>query len=128
MSTFHIFDSRDARYETFRSAGKGFQNVCEWVGPQQGAQYQAGIAELSHIRVADYVFAFDDFLFVLEGSIALTDAEKSETLTPGQAVFIPAGTKVTMDVPERLLWIYVAYSDSIHWKDTPNQPGRVEEI
>ncbi len=123
-----VFDKKDAIFETFRSAGKGHQSVCEWVGPGSGARYQAGIAELSHIRIADYEFAFDDFLYVLEGSITITDPAQSVTLTPGQAVLIPEGAVVTMEVPNRLLWTYVAYSDHLHWKDTPKKPRCAEEI
>ena len=128
MSGIQAFDRRDAVYLPFRNAGDGHQSVCEWVGPSNGGRYQAGIATLEHIRIADYVFAFDDFLFVLEGGITITDENGAKSLTPGQAVFIPEGTKVTMEVPDHLVWTYVAYSDSLHWKDTPQEPGAVEEI
>ena len=128
MPNIQVFDRRDAVYEPFRSAGGGHQSVCEWVGPKDGASYHAGIATLEHIRITDYVFAFDDFLFVLEGAITITDEIGSTTLVPGQAVFIPEGTRVTMDVPDRLVWTYVAYSGSPHWKDTQETPGSVEEI
>ncbi len=128
MPKIQVFDRRDAVYEPFRSIGAGHQSVCEWVGPKDGAPYQAGIATLEHIRIADYVFAFDDFLFVLEGSVIVTDESGSTTLTPGQAVFIPKGTRVTLDVPDRLVWTYVAYGASRHWSDTPETPGAVEEL
>ena len=127
MSGIQVFDREDAVYEPFRTAGKGHQSVCEWVGPSNGGRYQAGIATLEHIRIADYVFAFDDFLFVLEGEIIISEGDLEVSLTPGKAVFIPEGTKVTMDVPNRLVWTYVAYSEALHWKDTPNAPGAVEE-
>ncbi len=128
MPVIQVFDSRGAVYEAFRSVGEGHQSVCEWVGPEHGASYQAGIATLEHIRIADYVFAFDDFLFVLEGAITITDETGSTTLKPGQAVFIPKGTRATLEVPDRLVWTYVAYGGSSNWKDTPEMPGTVEEI
>ncbi len=128
MPRIQIFDRRDAVYEPFRTAGAGHQSVCEWVGPKEGAHYQAGIAELEHIRIADYVFAFDDFLFVLEGSVTITDESGPASLTPGQAVFIPKGSRVTLEVPDRLVWTYVAYGASQHWKDSTEPPGAVEEL
>ncbi len=128
MPKIQVFDSRAAVYEPFRSVGAGHQSVCEWVGPKDGAHYQAGIATLERIRIADYIFAFDDFLFVLEGAVIVTDETGSASLTPGQAVFIPEGTRVTLDVPDRLVWTYVSYSDSLHWKDTPETPGSVEAL
>ncbi len=128
MSSIQLFDRRDAVYEPFRTAGAGHQSVCEWVGPSNGGRYQAGIAKLEHIRITDYVFAFDDFLYVLEGEIIISDEELSVSLKAGQAVFIPERTKVTMEVPNRLVWTYVAYSDSLHWKDTLNEPATVEEV
>lgn len=128
MPTIKVFDRRDAVFEPFRTVGDGHQSVCEWVGPKDGASYQAGIATLEHIRIADYVFSFDDFLFVLEGSITITDETGPTTLTPGQAVFIPKGTRVTLEVPDRLVWTYVAHGGTLHWKDSPETPGVVEEL
>ena len=128
MSTIQVFDRRNAVYETFRSAGDGHQSVCEWVGPKDGASYQAGIATLQHIRIADYVFSFDDFLYVLEGAVTITDENGSNTLTPGQAVFIPKGSRVTMEVPDRLVWTYVAFGGSLDWQKTPQSPRAIEEI
>ena len=74
------------------------------------------------------VFAFDDFLYVLEGAVTITDENGSKTLTPGQAVFIPKGTRVTMEVPDRLVWTYVAFGGSLDWQKTPQSPRAVEEI
>lgn len=128
MPNIRVFDSRDAAYHPFRTAGAGHQSICEWVGPKDGAPYQAGIATLEHIRIADYVFAFDDFLFVLEGAVIITDESGTVSLTAGQAVFIPKDTRVTLEVPDRLVWTYVAYGASGHWKDSPEIPGAVEEL
>ena len=128
MPKIQVFDRRDVTYDPFRTAGAGHQSICEWVGPKDGAPYQAGIAKLEHIRIADYVFAFDDFLFVLEGEVIVTDESGSVSLTQGQAVYIPKGTRVTLEVPERLVWTYVAHGASLHWKDSPETPGTVEEL
>ncbi len=76
------FAAADAVYRAFRSAGAGRQNICQWIGPESGAPYQAGITELSRIRIADYTFTFDDF-FVLEGSITIIQEGARRTLGPG---------------------------------------------
>lgn len=122
------FRASDTRYETFRQAGSGYQNICQWVGPEDGAPYQAGIAELSRIRITDYVFGFDDFLHVLEGGINIYQNGEKTSLGPGDALYIPKGATVTLEVPDRLLWTYVAHTDDTHWKDSATEPRSVEEM
>ncbi|MEM7425299.1 MAG: cupin domain-containing protein [Pseudomonadota bacterium] len=128
MPKIQVFDRRDAVYDPYRVVGAGHQSVCEWVSSKDGAPYQAGIAQLERIRIADYVFAFDDFLFVLEGAVIVTDESGPVSLAPGQAVFVPKGTRLTLDVPDRLVWTYVAHGASLHWKDSSETPGAVEEL
>lgn len=112
------FSRADAVYQTFRSAGPGSrQDVCEWIGPADGAPFQGGIAELTRIRINDYTFGIDDFLYVLEGGITLRQGTAETVLGPGTGVYIPKGATVTLEVPDRLLWIYCAYGAGGHWKD-----------
>ncbi len=127
MTQFQVFKTSEATFEPFRTVGNGYQNVCEWIGQNTNAPYQAGIAELSHICIEDYKFSFHDFLYVLEGEIILTQEQRTETLSVGQAVYIPEGAIVTLDVPNYLLWIYVARSHQGHWKRGISTPGAVVE-
>jgi len=122
------FRASDARYETFRQAGSGYQNICQWVGPEDGAPYQAGIAELFRIRIADYVFGFDDFLYVLEGGINVYQNGEKTSLVPGDALYIPKGATVTLEVTDRLLWTFVAHAGDTHWKDSATEPSAIEEF
>ena len=126
--SFRTFAAAEARYDTFRRPGKGRQDICQWLGPQDDAPYQAGIAELSRIRIADYTFAFDDFLFVLEGGITIRQDDRSVDLGPGEALFIPRGATVTLEVPDRLVWTYVAHTGDTDWSSHANEPGAVEEM
>jgi len=43
-------------------------------------------------------------------------------------LFIPKGSVVTIEVPDRLLWAYTAYSGDSHWKDAASEPKAVEEL
>jgi len=122
------FKTAEATFETFRSTGRGRQDICTWVGPGDGAPYQAGIAELRHIRIADYTFAFDDFLYVLEGGVTITQEGRATTLGPGEAVFIPRGATVTLEIPDRLVWTFVAHADGADWAQLAGEPGAVEEL
>lgn len=128
MQKIKTFYSGDAQFEVFRTAGQGYQKICQWVGPEDGAPYQAGIAELSRIRIVDYEFTFDDFLFVLEGEVRITQDNETSTLQSGKALFIPKGSVVTIEVPDKLVWTFCAYSGNTHWKDAVSEPLAVEEM
>lgn len=129
MSVTKVFPGSAVRYEPIRTHGRGVQRACEHVSPEDGIPFCAGIAELSHIRIADYEFSVDDYLYVLEGAITISDDDKTVTLGPGDAIFIPAGTKVTMEVPERMLWAYASTRpDPRPWSEWLKEAGGVTEL
>ena len=121
------FFSRDAApYQPLRQVGKGYQACSEWLG--EGYPLRTGIAELAHIRIEDYVHPCDDFLFVLEGEVSISDANTTRTLRPGDAVFIPINTRITIEVPDKLVWIYAAVAPAGDWDSILNEPGALKEV
>lgn len=128
MTGIKIFCADSAVFETYRSVGAGRQKICEWIGQEDGTPFQAGIAELTRIRLQDYTFAFDDFLFILDGSVKVFEGTQTETLGPGQALFISRGTTVTLEVSDRLLWVYAASITGTHWSEAANEPAALEEM
>ena len=130
MPGITAFKRQGTRFETLRQVGRGYQKAGQWVGPAQGAPFNGGIAELSHFKIAGYEFVLDDFLYVLEGSVRIEDAENDVWLTPGQGVFIPKGTVVTIEVPDRMVWVYVsspAFASVGETKDALKEPSSLTE-
>ncbi len=117
MASFDVFRTSEAEFVKLRATGAGFQRVCEWIGNDSGLPIQAGIAEISRLCIHERTFNFDDFIYVVEGEMLLTEGEETETVTPGDSVHIRAGSTVTMDVPHRLLMLWVAHSPTGDWRD-----------
>jgi ethanolamine utilization protein EutQ (cupin superfamily) len=126
--TVAVFRSEDVAFVPFREVDRGHQSLCEWVGVERGAGFVTGIAELARIEIADYRFAFDDFLYVVEGGVEIEQAGETESLRPGDALHIPCGAVVTIRVPTRLVWIYCAQVSGEHWKDHATAPGAVRAM
>lgn len=126
MPQARTFDAAVAAYSELRTEGDGEQRVCEWITPQDGHRNSISVAELRNIRVADYRFGFSDFLYVTSGSMRIIQDGETHKLTPGQAILIPEGVTVTMEVEGWMRWIYV--TDPGNWRDLMETPGRVEAI
>jgi len=57
-----------------------------------------------------YTLEYTEFVYVLEGSLMLTDARgRKETFRPGDAVLLPRGTEVTWEQDERMREYYVIF-------------------
>ncbi len=57
-----------------------------------------------------YTLQYTEFVYVLEGSLMLTDARgRKETFRPGEAVLLPRGTEVTWEQDERMREYYVIF-------------------
>ncbi len=126
MPTVKTFDASEARYKELRTQDGGVQKVCEWITPEDGHHNSIGVAELRNIRIAEYRFGFSDFLYVTGGAVRIIQDGVPHDLTPGQAILIPEGTVVTMEVPDWLRWVYV--TDPGNWRDLMGTPGRVEAM
>ena len=120
------FSRAEAPMTVMRKVGRGFQQYHDWLGPE--APFRAGIAELGHIRVSDYDFPCDDFLYVLEGETIITNADGPFTLRPGEANFIRADKPISREVPERVLWLYASMTDITDWSDVSGAPAVVREV
>jgi len=126
MPLVKVFETADADYTDFRVEGDGVQRVCEWITPESGHHNSIGVAELRNIRIANYLFGFTDFLFVIGGSVTIVQDSQCHTLVPGQAILIPKGATVTMEIPDWLRWIYV--TDPGNWRDFATAPERIETM
>ncbi len=124
MPKVRTFDAASADYSDLRTMGGGTQRVCEWITPADGHHNSIGVAELHNIRIADYEFGFSDFLYVTGGAVRITQDGAHHDLVPGQAILIPKGAVVTMEVEDWLRWIYI--TDPGNWRDLMEKPGRVE--
>lgn len=121
-----FFSRGAAQYQPLRQVGEGYQACDEWLG--DGHPLRAGIAELSHIKIEDYIHPCDDFLYVIEGEVTISDAKNKRTLRSGDAVFIPLNTRITIEVPERLVWIYASVAPEGDWGSILNEPGALKEV
>ncbi len=119
------FDAQTAGFETFREAGQGVQRVCDWIGAEDGLPCTIGVGELKNIRIADYAFGFSDFLHVIEGAVRITQDGVVHDLAPGQSIFIPKGAVVTMEIADRLVWLYVTTPSN--WDGLTTEPASVSE-
>ncbi len=126
MPKVRTFDTGEADYKELRTKGGGVQKVCEWVTPADGHHNSIGVAELHNIRIAEYRFGFSDFLYVTGGSVRIIQDGITHDLTPGQAILIPEGAVVTMEVKDWLRWIYI--TDPGNWRDLMDTPGSVEAM
>ena len=126
MPKVRAFDAATADYSDLRTKDGGMQRVCEWITPADGHHNSIGVAELRNIRIADYRFGFSDFLYVTGGAVRIIQDGVAYDLTPGQAILIPQGAVVTMEIPEWLRWIYI--TDPGNWRDLMETPGRVEAV
>lgn len=126
MPKVSTFDAADADYRELRTVAGGVQRVCEWITPASGHHNSIGVAELRNIRIADYKFGFTDFLFVISGAVTVIQDGERYDLRTGQAILIPQGAVVTLEVPDRLQWIYV--TDPGNWRELMESAGRVEAI
>ncbi|MCP5082568.1 MAG: cupin domain-containing protein [Alphaproteobacteria bacterium] len=124
-SKVRIFDARSAAFDTYRSAGEGEQRVCNWIGAEDGHPCTIGVGELKHIRIADYRFGFSDFLHVIEGEARITQDGVVHDLGPGQSIYIPKGAVVTLEIADRLLWLYV--TNPSNWDGLATDPASVSE-
>lgn len=126
MPRIRTFDAAEADYTELRTRDGGVQKFCEWITPADDHHNSIGIAELRNIRIADYRFGFSDFLYVTGGAVRIIQDGIRHDLTPGQAILIPQGAVVTMEVPDWLRWIYV--TDPGNWRDLMETPGCVEAL
>jgi len=126
MSCVEVFETESAKYTELRAAGEGSQRVCEWISPASGHHNAIGVAELRNIKISDYRFGFSDLLYVVAGSVTITEEEQRHLLKPGHAILIRKGAIVTIDVPDWLRWIYV--TDPGNWRDLIDTPAQVEAI
>ena len=126
MPKVRIFDAAAADYSELRTGGGGVQRVCEWITPEDDHHNSIGVAELRNIRIADYRFGFSDFLYVTGGSVRIIQEGEPHVLTQGQAILIPKGAVVTMEIEDWLRWVYV--TDPGNWRDLMETPGRVEAL
>lgn len=123
MPKVQVFDAANADYHDLRVGGGGSQRICEWITPAEGHHNSIGVAELRNIRIADYRFGFSDFLFVLDGAVMIIEEPRRYHLTPRQAILIPEGAVITIEVSDLLRWLYV--SDPGNWRDLLDTPGSV---
>lgn len=126
MPKIRTFDVAKADYNELRTQDGGVQKVCEWITPADGHHNSIGVAELRNIRIADYRFGFSDFLYVTGGSVRIIQDGEVHDLSPGQAILIPEGVVVTMEIADWLRWIYV--TDPGNWRDLMDTPGLVEAM
>jgi len=126
MPKVQIFETADAEYTDLRVEGGGSQRVCEWITPATGHHNSIGVAELRNIRIADYRFGFSDFLIVIGGSVTILQDGIAHRLETGQAILIPEGAIVTMDVRDWLRWVYI--TDPGNWRELMETPARVETL
>ena len=106
MTRLQYFPAEERTYTTLRAAGPGRQAVVDMVGSAEGLPFGGGIAELTNILIGDYEMTVDDFLVVIEGDARIRCDGESFTVGPGDAVFLPRGSIVDFEVPDRLVWSY----------------------
>ena len=126
MTRPRYFPAEGRRYKTLRAAGPGRQEVADMVGSAEGLPFGGGIAELSRILIGDYEMTVDDFLVVIEGHARIRCDGESFAVGPGDAIFLPRGSIVDFEVPDRLVWSYAASpADS---RSGLKQPGRLRHL
>ena len=71
---------------------------------------RVAVWEADAVSYAPYTLEYTEFVYVLEGSLMLTDARgRKETFRPGEAVLLPRGTEVTWEQDERMREYYVIF-------------------
>lgn len=68
----------------------------------------SGVWECAPIQVEIDAYSVNELMSVLSGSLTLTDAQgKEETFTAGDTFLVPKGTKVTLQITEKLRKFYM---------------------
>ncbi|MDE0239360.1 MAG: AraC family ligand binding domain-containing protein [bacterium] len=123
MTMLQHFPAEGRTFSTLRAAGPGRQSVVDMVGSAEGLPFSGGIAELTSILIGDYEMTVDDFLVVIEGHARICCDGEKFTIGPGDAIFLPRGSIVDFEVPDRLVWSYACSpADS---RAGLKQPGRL---
>ena len=123
MARLHYFPATGRTFTTLRTAGPGRQAVDDMVGSAESLPFSGGIAELTNILIGDYEMTVDDFLVVIEGHARIRCDGESVTVGPGDAIFLPRGSIVDFEVPDRLVWSYAC--SPVDSRYSLKQPGRL---
>ncbi len=126
MTRLQHFPAEGRTFTTLRAAGPGRQAVHDMVGSAESLPFSGGIAELTNILIGDYEMTVDDFLVVIEGHARIRCDGESFTVGPGDAIFLPRGSIVDFEVPDRLVWSYACSpADSRYGL---RRPGRLRHL
>ncbi len=126
MTRLRYFPAEGRTFAALRTAGPGQQALVDMVGSAEGLPFSGGIAELTNILIGDYEMTVDDFLVVIEGHARIRCDGESFAVGPGDAVFLPSGSIVDFEVPDRLVWSYACSpADSRYGL---KQPGRLRHL
>ena len=123
MTKPRYFPAEGRTFSTLRVAGLGRQAVVDMVGTAEGLPFGGGVATLSNILIGDYEMTVDDFLVVIEGHARICCDGESFAIGPGDAIFLPRGSIVDFEVPDRLVWSYAA--SPVDFRAGIKQPGRL---
>jgi uncharacterized cupin superfamily protein len=74
--------------------------------------FSMGLWESSEANIPSD-WSYDEFMFVIEGQIIMTDEDgNSHEINPGEGMIVPTGSKGRFIVPERVVKIWAIYDPS----------------
>ena len=90
--------------------GKPGDNVklIDIVSLEESPRMGAGIMEMDHTTF-DWFLNYDEFDYVIEGSLSIIIDGNTITGNKGDLLFIPKGSKIQFSVPEYARFMYISY-------------------
>jgi len=82
--------------------------ICRAINASASSTLGAGIETLENTRI-EWTVTYDEVLFIHKGRITIRSADKVFDCEPGDIVWLPNGTSLVYDAPERCVYFYALY-------------------
>jgi ethanolamine utilization protein EutQ len=83
-------------------------SICRAVNGAVSTTIGAGIETLEKTRI-EWTVTYDEVLFIHDGRITIRFGDRSFDCVPGDIVWLPNGTTLIYDAPERCTYFYALY-------------------
>ena len=107
MNEVRHFPAAGRRLGTTR-VGEATTSICRAVDAETSTTLGAGIEILENVRLP-WTVTYDEVLFIKEGAMTVHAGGRAIACAEGDIVWLPAGTSLVYDAPERCAYFYALY-------------------
>lgn len=113
MRTIELFKQEDRQFRPIGDDGSNVLIAMD-VGRDRSATIGCGIAVFEDCAL-DWTVTYEEYIYCIEGKLTLRTALSSFVLEPGNAAWLPKGTKLTYEATQRTIALYTIYP--VNWRE-----------